>query len=283
MLAKSAGRWLCAAIAAAAFGAQAQEAGIVAPGEERLSVRLGAFLSAFDTKLRVDGREAELGRGTNVDLQDDLGVEHNKSVAWGALEWRFASRHRIGVSYSRFTLDGERDIQRDLRIGDRIYPVDAHVSARFRLEVIPVTYSYSLLKRRKNELALTLGLHWGRSSFTARSSNSIGDGERSGTVDAEADVPLPLIGLQYDHHFSPRWSAGAGAGYFSVEFADDTLDYQGSVWSARGYAEYRFSRHFGIGGAVEGFRLQVDADQDRWRGKLDYGYVGPQLYVTARF
>ena len=36
-------------------------------------------------------------------------------------------------------------------------------------------------------------------------------------------------------------------------------------------------------GAVEGFRLQVDADQDRWRGKLDYGYVGPQLYVTGRF
>lgn len=278
-----AGRWLCAVFAAAAFGAQAQGAGVLVPGEERLSVRAGAFLSAFDTRLRVDGTEQERSRGTDVDLQDDLGVDHNKSAAWAALEWRFASRHRIGLSYSRFTLDGSRDIDRDLRIGDRVFPVDARVSARLRLEVIPVTYSYSLLKRRKNELALTIGLHWGRSSLAAQSSGSIGEREGSNEVDAKADVPLPLIGLQYDHHFSPRWSAGAGAGYFSLEFGDDTLDYQGSVWSARAYAEYRFARHFGFGAAVEGFRLKVDADQDEWRGSIDYGYVGPQLYVTARF
>lgn len=274
---------LCAAIAAVALSVQAQEDGVVMPGEERLSLRLGAFMSAFDTKLRVDGRTDRLGIGTTIDLKGDLGVEPNKSAAWGALEWRFAARHRVGLSYSRFALDGERRIERDLRIGDRVYPVDALVSTSFRFEVMPLTYSYSLLKRRRSELALTVGLHWARSSFAARASNSIVDGERSGATDANADMPLPLIGLQYAHHFSPRWSAGAGAGYFSVELGDEVLNYRGSVWSARGYAEYRFSRHFGIGGAVEGFRLKVDADQDGWRGGLDYGYVGSQLYATARF
>lgn len=277
------GIFLCAVIAAAPFSAQAREEGIVMPGEERLSLRLGAFMSAFDTRLRVDGRTERLARGTTVDLKNDLGVDPDKSATWGALEWRFAPRHRVGLSYTRFALDGGRRIERELRIGDRIYPVDALVSARFRLEVIPLTYSYSLLKRRKSELALTVGLHWGRSGFAARASSSIVDGEGSGAVDAEADMPLPLIGLRYAHHFSPRWSAGVGAGYFSVELGDDVLDYRGSVLSARGHVEYRISRRFGVGGAVEGFRLKVDANRDSWRGRLDYGYVGSQLYVTARF
>lgn len=277
-------RWMCAMLAAVSCGAQAQAAGsIVTPGEERLSVRLGAFLSAFDTKLRVDGADENTGRGTNIDLQDDLGVDRDKTAGWANLEWRFASRHRLGLSYSRFTLNGSRDIQRDLRIGDRVFPVDAQVAARLRLEVMPITYSYSLIKRRKSELALTVGLHWGRSGFKAQGSTSLSDQEGSNEVNAKADVPLPLIGLQYDHHFSPRWSAGASAGYFSLKFGDEELDYQGSVWSARGYAEYRFARHYGVGAAVEGFRVKVDADQDQWRGSIDYGYVGPQLYVTARF
>lgn len=277
------GAWLFVLVAATLGSAQAQESGFVMPGEERVSLRLGTFVSAFDTKLRLDARTARLGIGTTVDLKDDLGVESNKSAGWAALEWRFAPNHRLGLSYSRFALDGGRTIERELRIGERTFPVDAQVSARFRLEVIPLTYSYSLVRRSKRELALTVGLHWGRSSFAARASSATINGEASGSVDAEADVPLPLIGLQYSHHFSPRWSAGAGAGYFSVQLADDVFDYRGSVLSSRAYLEYRFSRHFGLGGAVEGFRLRVDADQDRWRGRLDYGYVGSQLYVTARF
>ena len=53
--------------------------------------------------------------------------------------------------------------------------------------------------------------------------------------------------------------------------------------SARADAEYRFSRHLGLGLAVEGFEIDVDASGSSWQGKIKYGYWGPQLYLKARF
>jgi hypothetical protein len=57
-------------------------------------------------------------------------VDENTSGGWLSAEWRFAPRHRIGFNYSRFTLHGERSIDRELHIGDQIYPVGADVSSQ---------------------------------------------------------------------------------------------------------------------------------------------------------
>src|SRR5688572_3104266 len=145
-------------IAAASCSTAAQQ--VVRPGEEKLTLMLGAFLPAFKTKVKVDN--AQLGSGDNVDLRDDLGVDQDESGGWFGAEWRFAARHRLGLTYSRFTLDGDRVIQRNLQIGDEVFPAGATLSSRLRLQIVPITYSYSLLKREHAELALTAGLHWSR-------------------------------------------------------------------------------------------------------------------------
>src|SRR5512139_793902 len=101
-----------ALLAAASLQAHAQD--VVRPGQEKWTIMLGAFLPAFKTKMQVDNDQ--LGSGDNVDLGDDLGVDQNESGGWFGVEWRFAPRHRIAVTYSRFTLNGERVTARDLQI-----------------------------------------------------------------------------------------------------------------------------------------------------------------------
>ena len=98
-----------------------------------------------------------------------------------------------------------------------------------------------------------------------------------------ADVPLPLVGVRYDHRFSERWSAGASLAAFALKFGSDTFHFQGSLVSARLHAEYRFSQHFAVGGALDAFKVDVDLHQADWKGGFDYGYWGPQVYLTARF
>jgi len=264
----------------ASFGAAAQDV-VVKPGDERFSFMLGGALPAFKTKLNVDNDT--LGSGSRVDLKDDLGVDQDTSGGWFGAEWRFAPRHRFGLTYSRFTLRGERTIERNLQIDDEIFPVGASLSSSLRLEIMPFTYSYSVIKREHDELALTAGLHWSRLSFAVQGSASLGAQDFSNDASAKANVPLPLVGVRYDHHFSPRWSAGGNLGVFALSFGEDTFSFKGELWSVRAHTEYRFAKHFGIGAAIEGFKISIDASQDQWKGGFDYGYWGPQIYLTARF
>ncbi len=269
---------LAALIAAASFGAAAQEA--VRPGAEKVTLMLGAFLPAFKTKMQVDNDQVE---GDRVDLRDDLGVDQDTSGGWLGAEWRFAPRHRVGFTYARFTLTGERAIDRTLQIGDEQYPVGATLSSRLRLEIIPITYSYSLRKREHDELAITAGLHWSRLSFRVEGTASAGTRDFSNDASADANVPLPLFGVRYDRNLSERWSAGASAALFFLRFGQEELSFEGDLWSVRLHAEYRLTNHLGIGVAIDGFRVKAEASQNEWNGGFDYGYWGPQVYLTARF
>lgn len=274
-------RILCLVLGVAAGAARAQDPGVVRMGEERFELRLGAFLPAFKTQMRVD--HPSLGQGSNLNLKEDLGVDQDTSGGWLSAEWRFAANHRFGFNYSRFTLEGSRTAQRNLQIGDEVFPAGASLYTQLRLEIIPITYSYSLLKRAEDELAVTLGVHWSRLSFLSRGSVSLGTHDLNHETSAKANVPLPLLGLRYDHAFSDRWSAGAGVGVFALKFGEDTLKYEGEIWSARAYTEYRFARNFGAGIAIDGFRIKVDAADGTWNGGIEYGYWGPQIYLTARY
>jgi hypothetical protein len=271
---------MAAAALAAGTSFAAEHDAIIQPGEEKLTLMLGAFLPAFRSKMQVDDQATP---GDKVDLGSDLGVDENTSGGWAGVEWRFAPRHRIGFTYSRFTLSGARTIDRDLHIGDEVFPVGATLESRLRLELVPIAYSYSVLKREKDELALTAGLHWSRLSFRVQGSASLGTRDFSNDAIADADVPLPLFGLRYDHNFSERWSAGASGGIFALKFAKDALHFSGSLASVRLQGEYRMSSHFALGAALDAFKVKVDTSQNDWHGGFEYGYWGPQVYLTARF
>lgn len=266
-----------AAFAGAAPPACAQSGDAVKPGSERFSLALGAFLNSFTTSLRVDN--PTLGQGTNVNLRDDFGVAREQSSFWGALEWRVAPRHRLGFSYSRFKLNGVAVARRDIQFGDEIYPAGATITSEFEVEIIPVTYSYSFSRSDRHEAAVTVGVHWSRMSVDVGGTASVGLLDASASASAAADVPLPVLGLRYDHHFPGSWSAGAEGGYFAVK-AGRT---DGELWTARAYAEYRFTPRLGAGAAIDAFALNADSTDDGWRGRIEYRYWGPQLYLKARF
>jgi hypothetical protein len=268
---------LAIVMACITFPARAQT-DVIKPGEERFTFGLGAVLNSFGTNLRLDNSN-QGQTGDNVNLKDDLGVDQNASSFWASAEWRFAPRHRIGINYSRFKLTGTRTLTRDIVIDDETYPAGASLSSELKLQIIPIAYSYSLIKTGNDELAATIGVHWTRVSFRAQGSASLNGSDANADVTAEADLPLPLIGLRYEHNFSQRWSAGLQGAYFPLKFGN----VDGDVWTARAQVEYRFAKHFGLGLAVEGFGLDLESSQGSWQGSIKYGYWGPQIYLKSRF
>ena len=263
--------------AAASPGAQADS---LAPGDERFKVVAGWFLPAFGTDVRFDGEASE---GDDVNLENDLGLDRDQSGALLGFEWRMADRHRLGASWSSFSQNGTRVFEEELTIGDETFPIDAVVKTDWSLDLIPITYSYSFIKNEKNEFAGTFGIHLDRVSLRLRAETSVSGDVLDLQSDHSADLPLPLLGLRYDHHFSDTWSAGIGASYFSIEFGESTLDAKGSLYSVRGFAEYRFQGRYGAGIAIDAFKLDLEATKNNFSGGYEYDYWGPQLYLIARF
>ena len=273
------------ALAAAVFLSQAslaaEDAGIIQPGEEKFTFMFGAFLPAFRSKMEVDGETT--GTGDRINLGDDLGVDQSTTGGWLGAEWRFAPRHRIGLTYTRFTLNGDRSAARDLHIDDKVYPVGASLHTQLRLEIIPITYSYSLIKRPDDELALTAGIHWDRLTFKVDGSVTFGPGSGSRETSVTGNIPLPLVGVRYEHNFSERWSAGASLAGFALSFGEETTGFKGSILSTRLQGEYRMTRHLAAGAALDAFKVNTKASKDNWHGGFDYYYWGPQIYLTARY
>ena len=59
------------------------------------------FFANLETKVRLDGTGGVLG--TNIDFEQDLGLDDTKTRIMAEGYWRFFERHRLDVSY--FDLD----------------------------------------------------------------------------------------------------------------------------------------------------------------------------------
>lgn len=247
------------------------------PGEEHFKFVGGVFLPAFDRTVRVDN--TNLGIGTEIDLENDLGLDDTQTTFYGNAYWRFFPRHRIGLGYFRFKDEATATARRDLQIGDEIFPVGASISSEFKFEIFPIHYSYSFIKREKMEFSGTLGLHWYRINLAVAGSASLAGLDPNLEVTAKANAPLPLLGLQFQYHFTPKWTAGIHAEAFALSYSD----YSGSLVNLAVRTEYWFFNHLGAGLAVNGFRLDFEVDSDDWRGEAEYKYLGPQIYIVARF
>lgn len=94
---------------------------------------------------------------------------------------------------------------------------------------------------------------------------------------------LQEIGFGYEYRFTDRWTAGVMAQAFYLKLSDDALDFSGSVLSLGLRTEYWFFNNVGLGAALNYFNINVDVEDDDWRGDLDYQYFGPQIYLPVRF
>ena len=251
------------------------------PGEEKYRLSLGAFLPSFDTKLKVNNQDFDLG--TEIDLENDLGLKQEESVVWGRADWRFAKRHAVTLSYFRFKRDAGATALRDITIEDKEYKAGASLATEFKIQVIPINYHYSIIKRKNLLLTATGGLHWFSINFNVSGKASVNAAEEQVEAGISADAPMPLLGLEFDYFFTKRWTAAVHGEVFSLDFNDDTFSFQGEIWNLRLSTEYWLLNNLGAGFAVNWFRVNVDVNDKEWNGGFDYSYFGPQIYLSTRF
>jgi len=268
--------WL---IACAGNAAAAESSSPLA--QHTLVVEAGAFLSEFDTTVRLSGPRS----GTAVDLEDQLGLDDNQTSFRGNLGWRFAERHRLLLGYYKFDRTAKGSAERSFTIetADQTLEFDAGVSVRsaFDWQLIPVSYAYSFVLTDRFEAAASIGVHWADAKISFEGEAFVNDNPvaRVAAESAKMSAPLPVFGLEASYAVTPRWIVGAHGQYFWLDYGD----YSGSLTDVRLTTEYRFANRIGVGIGYTWYDIDFSEDRGDYEYDIDYKYDGFEVYLNFRF
>lgn len=243
------------------------------PLNDRFSIAVGGFLLDTDTTIRVDG---DLQTGTEVDLGRDLGLQDADRVRVDAY-WRMTPRQKLRLIWFDTNADGSRVLEEQLIFNDVVYDVNLEVRGEIETTITALQYEFDFLQSDKYELGGTFGIHnIGFDVALSATLNGVSGQRRSS---AEADGPLPVLGLHGVYRFNDKWYLDYGLQFFKISF--DVYD--GSITDGTVSVVWQATEHFGFGAGWNQFRTKLEVDGDRFDGELTWKYGGARIFVTASF
>jgi hypothetical protein len=245
--------------------------------EDSFVVSLGTFLLTTETKISIDGTAGN--SGTVIDTKKDLGFKDADRFRLDAA-WRFAPNHKVRAMGFSISQTNTQTLDRDITVGDTVYPVNIEITAKNSTTVYELAYEYSFLHRDNYEITASAGLHVVDFGFSIRGNGTVnGQTGQLSTETASVTAPLPVFGLRGMWEIAPDWYVDAQAQYFALKV--DNID--GSITDLRAGITYMISRHWGLGAGYNRFVTTVGVEKNAFDGELKWNYSGAQIFVTASF
>jgi hypothetical protein len=246
---------------------------------DHINVRVGLFLPTHGTVTRFDSDQ--LGAGTMVDLESDLGLEESTTNVRADGYIRLGRRHRLGAGYLKLDRSANRDLARTIQWGNEVFNLDVNVDSFWDLTLLPAQYRFAVIKSDRVDLGLSAGV------FALFLDAGVSAPEASVREAESISFPLPVFGVDLEVAPARRVYAQAGFEYFGLSIQD----VDGSWYEFRAALEYFPLRYVGVGAAYRWVDIGVDTlgDIDSGGGLvetdlfIDYSFRGPQLYIALAF
>jgi hypothetical protein len=234
--------------------------------EERASIMLGAFITDRESNTRLD---SDAGDGTEINLEDDLGLESSTSVARiGGYVW-LGERHRLDGAYFDLSRSAAIPIDETIEFGDETFVINTVIESESDLTIIKADYTFAVLARERGWFGVTGGLYVAETTLSL-SQATLG---RAETEDVTA--PLPVFGLRGDYAINDRITLRGAMQLFAFE-ADDV---DGRFSDFYVGADYSFGQRMAVGLAYNRVSMNLGAVEDQGLdARLDWGYDGLLLY-----
>ena len=238
-------------------------------GDERAGIILGAFITDRQSNTRFD---SDAGDGTDIDMEDDLGLESSTNAArLGGYVW-LGKRHRLDGAYFDLSRTASIPIQETIDFGDETFQINTALTTESDLTIIKADYTFAVLAKDRGYLGLTAGLYIAESGF-ALSQPTLGRAESE-----DVTAPLPLFGLRGDYAINDRITLTGAAQVFA--YSTDSLD--GHLTDFYVGADYGFGKRMAVGLAYNRVSMNIGAeDESGFDGRLDWGYDGFVLYFKV--
>lgn len=237
--------------------------------EDRLRVEVSLLGASIDTRLRVD--ESPTMRGTQIDAEDDLGLDDSELMPQAEITLLPGKHHLLRFSSLSTRRAASAVIDQEILFDDQAYQVGERVDSELNLKLFGLTYGYRFIVRERAELTGTFGIH-----IANVEANAV---VRSRVIrEAESGVaPLPLLGLEGRYDFTERWSAEGRLQYLTANV--ENVD--GSILDARLAVTWRLNPYLVLGLGYRSFEIDVDSRDRSNPGLVDMTISGPLLFARA--
>ena len=233
---------------------------------ERFTLRISSYsVRGADTDLTV---LSDVLVGSGFNFVDDLGGDEDVDVPRIDGFYRLDDRHRLEFGALRIERDGRNRLEIAIDIGDESYSVGDEVVSRIEYDLLKLSYAYSFYRSREVELSFSFGLDITSYSFDYE----LVDG--SSADFSEASGPLPMFGLRVAYRINPKWSMH----YLSEVLFVETGDAEGSFQNYEIDLRYRFDRSIVLGAGLTRFSIDLDSEDDEWRGRIADTHQGFLLF-----
>ena len=247
---------------------------------DNFSFRIGGYVTSWDTEVRADG---VTGRGTEVDLQRDFGLDDSATIGYVGLTWRPWDNHEFGFTYYQDDADATRTITRDITFDDTTYTANSTLSADLGIDAYEAYYIWWAGQRENWALGPRVGLIWYRFDLALALQVDSNGNQVGGAVREEVSADLPSITIGGAWRWTPGssddWRIGADVGWFKANVADiDASVFYGRIgvewfpWERSGFTlDYTRSK------------ISAEADKTDFVGDLDFIDAGIKLGYIYRW
>ena len=258
------------------------------PFDETFRILYGKSNVSLDSQLQLDASTGKHSAGTQIDLEDTLGLDSDMSrITHTEIRWRILPKHSISLSRSAFRRNSTITANRDFQYENLSIASGASISNRFDLAMDEYHYGYSAYLSERQELRITLGINAIKldMSLTARGEGVLETDEvdiilgGSYSVNMNMAVPAPVIGVGYTWAIAPWWIVSAGSEY--LEFKLD--NYDGKLINLNLSTEVFIADHIVLGASYRDYHINISAQKSDFTGRFDWDHKGPVAYLGMRF
>jgi hypothetical protein len=253
-------------------------------------IYLGGFWPSIDSQININGEVVP--PGPPISIEDQLGVEDSKGVAWGGVNWRISQRNSLEFETFSLKRDGGESgtFSPWLQVGDTFIESGA-IATSFDTSVSRLTYGFSLMRSDRMDLQVKAGLHIASLDVGLQLSGNVCDlttmptmppgcpVATTGAENEDVTAPLPHFGGSFAYAFSPSLLLRLQAIGFAIEI--DSID--GSLFEADADLTWQPFRNFGGGIGIRYFNTNVEATGSDLDGEFDFEYFGPVVFIQATF
>jgi hypothetical protein len=231
------------------------------------------MLAAFQTGRTTDARlDSDSRSGTDIDMEDDLGLERYMTVArLSGYVW-ITQRQRIDFSLFDLSREGSKKLEKDIALGDQNFAIDTEVNTLNELKIYKLDYTFAPLSRDRGFLGIVAGLYVARTGVAVSAAARAAESQ-------QLTAPLPVFGLRGEYAFGERFTLRGAAELFAIK----TGGIDGRLHDSYVGVDYSFGKRFALGVAYNYVSMNVSAQEAGFHGRLDAGYRGALLYFKVDF
>jgi outer membrane scaffolding protein for murein synthesis (MipA/OmpV family) len=239
--------------------------------QPRFEIRVGAFNSSIDSKIV---RESSAGDpGSEVDLEQLLGLEDNTTVMQFDTIIRIGNFHRFEIGYFEMSRSGLGTLTEDLAFGNETFVTATEVASSFESKLLRFSYAYSLMNDDQKELGVMAGLHYAQFKTFIEAPDT---GQREFS---NASTPLPVVGLHGSVRLGQKMVLGARIQAFRMHFDR----YEGTLNYATLDLQRQFGEKFSLGLGYNYYGFNLENRDNESAGKLEIRHHGPVLFASMGF